>query len=115
MNKSKAKGTSWETSIVNYLVARLFRARRKTLSGSEDKGDIELLEYPWLVIEAKNERKYDLSTWVGEAEVEARNSAGGEGIGIVWAHRNGKSDPGDGYVIMTGATFTRLLSRVKVG
>lgn len=108
-NKSKAKGTAWETAIVNYLHdSGSFRARRKTLSGNSDKGDIEVLSVPNVVIEAKNERSYKLSEWVKEANVEAKNAD--VEFGVVWMHQTGKSNPADGFVVMSGDTFLRLLA-----
>jgi hypothetical protein len=106
-NRSKAKGTSWETRIVNYLLSQLFRAKRKVLSGSEDRGDIEIEDFPWLVIEAKNEKTYRFPAYVEEAEKEAVN-AGAE-IGVAWVHRQRKAEAEDGFVIMSGATFVKLL------
>lgn len=111
VNKSKQKGTAWETEIVNYLRDFGFDARRKVLSGNADKGDIEIIELPFLVIEAKNERKYSLSEYVAEANAEAENS--NVELGLTWMHRQGKSSPKDGYVLMDGETFRILLSLLK--
>lgn len=109
-NKSKAKGTSWETLITNVLSGRGFRARRQALSGAEDKGDIELLDIP-MIIEAKNCKTMKLAEWVDEAEIEAQNA--GMIWGVVWHHRPRKASPEDGYVTMRGETFLRLLSEIK--
>ena len=106
-NKSKQKGTAWETAIVRYLEYWGFRAKRKVLSGNADKGDIELPDIPSIIIEAKNAGRYNIPQWVKEADTEAENAK--VLIGVVWMHQNGKSNPADGFVIMSGDTFRRLL------
>lgn len=109
-NPPRQKGTSWETLIERSLNERSIRARRRALGGAEDKGDIELLDLPFLVIEAKNCKAVSLSTWVDEAVIEAQH-AGAE-MGVVWHHRPRKSSPWEGYVTMDGETFFRILRRL---
>ena len=112
MSKSKAKGTAWETKIVNHLRGNGFpHAERRTLSGSDDKGDINAA--PGLVIEAKNQARHSWAEWLDEAVTEAANADGA--LGLVWAHRRGKSSPADAYVVMDGATATRLLRMAGFG
>lgn len=106
-NPSKAKGTSWETLVTNALNELGIRARRRTLSGPADKGDIELLDLP-VTIEAKNCKTMKLSEWVDSARGEAINA--GVPIGVVWHHRPRKASPADAYVTMDGLTFMYLLS-----
>lgn len=110
MSKSKAKGTAQETLIVNWLNDKGIRARRITLSGPKDKGDIELLDFP-VIIEAKNERKMTLSEYVDEALIEAENSH--VDIGVAWHKRVRKGSPGDHYVTMDGNTFLKLLKLIE--
>lgn len=106
MSASKQRGTRWETAIVEYLQSQGWpHAERRALNGSRDRGDIAGL--PGVVIEAKSASRIELAAWVKEAEAEAGNA--GADVGAVWAHRRGKSSPGDGYVIMTGDQFARLL------
>lgn len=108
-NKSKQKGTAWETQIVNYLRdSGCFHAHRKVLSGNSDKGDIYIDHVQELIIEAKNEKTYKLAEWVKEANTEAKNAD--VKIGVVWMHQTGKSDPADGFVVMSGATFLEVLA-----
>lgn len=109
-NKNKSKGTTWETRITNALNALGIRARRRTLSGALDKGDIELLDLP-IIIEAKNCKTMKLAEWVDEAEKEAQNA--GVLFGVVWHHRPRKSSPEDGYVTMRGETFIKILDYLK--
>lgn len=106
-NTSKQKGTSWETAIVNYLVGLFFRATRIVLHGREDHGDVLLETESWrITIEAKNERKITLSSYVDEAVRESANA--GTDLGVAWVHRRGKSSPADGYVVMRGQDFMKL-------
>ena len=107
MSANKRKGTSWESAIVRALHAAGFAGvERRALNGSADRGDITGI--PDLVIEAKNQNRITLAEWVDEAEQEARNAGGV--YGVAWAHRKGCSSAMDGYVIMTGRTFTRILA-----
>lgn len=106
-NRSRDKGTAWETAIVGYLRASgAPHAERRRLSGAKDRGDIAGL--PGVVVEAKwAAARLELAAWIAEAEAE-RVNAGAE-LAVVWHHRRGKASPGDGYVTMTGATLVRLL------
>lgn len=108
MSKSKAKGTAWETEIVRALREALWpHAERRTLSGTHDKGDLNV--HPKVVIEAKSHGTLKFSEWVAEAEVEKAN-ANAE-IGVVWAKKRGKASANDGYVVMTGDQFMYLLGK----
>lgn len=109
-NRSKGKGTAWETSIKNWLAYRGFKAKRRPLSGNKDMGDLEIEGMPWLTIEAKNVAKMELGTWVNEAEVEAVNAEAE--VGVVWHHRPRKGSPGEAYVTMSGEAFFKLLRRI---
>ena len=112
MSRSRAKGTAWESAIVDFLRGHGWpHAERRALNGARDRGDIAGL--PGLVIEAKDANRIELAEWVKEVCAEARNAEPDPAvmppIGIVWAHRKGKASPGDGYVIMDGRTLVRLL------
>jgi hypothetical protein len=106
VSAAKRKGTSFETAIVEYLKTNgVPYAERRTLGGTKDRGDIAGI--PGIIIEAKNCKTLDLAGWVTEAETERSND--GADYGAVWAKRRGKSSAGDGYVILTGEAFVRLL------
>lgn len=107
MSAARAKGTRWETSIVDYLRSNgAPHAERRALNGAKDKGDIAGII--GVVIEAKSHTGIRLSEWVEEAETERQNA--GADIGVVWHKRRGKASAGDGFVTMTGAMFLRLLT-----
>ena len=112
MSKSKAKGTAFETEIVRTLQSKWWpNAERRTLSGVNDKGDINL--HPDVVIEAKDHGTLKFSQWLAEAEKERVNA--GASIGVVWAKRRGKASASDAYVVMTGEQFIELLHRAGLG
>jgi hypothetical protein len=107
MSQSRAKGTRWETAVVEHLRAHgVPHAERRALGGANDRGDIAGI--PGVVIEAKSAARVELAAWTDEAEAERRNA--GAAIGIVWTKRRGKTSPGAGYVLMTGDTLIRLLT-----
>lgn len=107
MSRARAKGTRFESAIVDYLrnAGDLPHVERRARSGAKDRGDIAGI--PGVVIEAKACREMELAKWVDEAEVERVND--GAAIGVVWHHRRGKGSPGDGYVTMSGWQFISLL------
>ena len=82
-NPSKKKGTRAETAVVNFLNAKGVPARRRPLSGSEDKGDIEI-EVPsgTIVVEVKagkmttNPNRSQLEEWMAQARTEMFNNLG---------------------------------------
>jgi hypothetical protein len=118
MSKSKAKGTAAETAVVEYLKEWFPRCERRTTSGSNDRGDINLgpsylRNQVDVVIEVKNHRVMALPEWIKEANVEAFNA--NVDIGVVWHKRVGKGSPADWYVTMDGATFTDILLKLGEG
>lgn len=112
MSRARAKGTAFETAIVNYLVAEGFPAvERRALAGSLDKGDIAGLP---VAVEAKNCKTTTLAAWVDEADAEAVNAGAAAPLGgVVWHHRRGRAHPSQGFVTMSGATFVRLLRELE--
>lgn len=104
-NRSKAKGTAFETALVRYLQELGLEAQRLPLAGNKDIGDIATgLGFN---IEAKNCKTLALSQWVAESDVESENA--GRPV-IVVAKRIGKTDPGEAYVVMPLRRLFRLLS-----
>lgn len=72
VNRSKQKGTRFESELVEFAHAHGFpHARRLVLSGAKDKGDLCLGDDVPVTIEAKNCAAMDLGSWMGEAEREA--------------------------------------------
>lgn len=105
-NPSKQRGTAWESALVTYLIDSGWpHCERRALNGNLDKGDIAGI--PGVMIEAKNCKALTIPAWIDEAEAEKRNARAT--VGVVWWKRRGKSDPGKGFVTMTGAQFVELL------
>lgn len=107
MTAGRARGTRWETRIVDYLRLRgVPHAERRARNGAKDRGDIAGIV--GVVIEAKSTARTQLAVWLDEAETERAND--GAALAVVWAHRRGKGSPGQGYVVMTGDTLIKLLT-----
>jgi hypothetical protein len=112
MSRSRARGTAWETAIVGYLQTRgWLYAERRALRGAHDRGDIAGIV--GVCIEAKNAKQINLAAWLDEATREASNDHAN--LGVAWFKRRGRLSPADGYVLMDGATFTRLLTDAGYG
>jgi len=112
MNRSKIKGTSAETAVVNYMRGEGFpHAERRALAGNSDRGD--LAGVPGLVVEIKNCAKTELAAWVDEARIEQTNDRAD--LGVVWHKRRGKGSPADWFVTMSGAQFTDILRQLGYG
>lgn len=126
-NPSKQKGSAWESECVHTLhmgipgpgeADRAFgeseyawpAVHRNPPQGANDKGDIG--GFRELVIECKSCRTFDLPGWLAEAEKE-RGNAGAE-FGVVWAKRPRRTAGRDGYVVMDGLTFMRLIARARI-
>lgn len=106
MNKQKAKGTSFETLIVNYLRLHGFPyAERRALTGTNDMGDITGTGP--LVWECKNHATLKLSEWLRETETERDNARADYGILVV--KRRGVGHPGQQYAVMPLEDLVRLL------
>lgn len=106
MSKSRARGTAWETEIVNYLNRVGYPyVERRALNGAADKGDIAGL--PGVVIEAKSQNRFTLAEWMDETIRQGHNASAE--VAVCWIHRPGKASARDGYVVMNGAQFIEIL------
>jgi hypothetical protein len=106
VNRSKAKGTAWETACCRWLATFVTGVRRKVLAGSADEGDLT-----WgrerVVVECKNVATLAVPAWIREAEAEAANN--GSDFGVVLYKVKGKGQVADGVVAMSPETFVRLI------
>ena len=108
MSKSKQKGTSFESHVVDFLKKNGFpNAERRALTGALDKGDITGVGS--LVFECKNHAQLAFSAWLEEAEVERVNADAD--FGIVVAKRRGRGKAEEQYVVMALGSFVELLKR----
>lgn len=121
-NRNKAKGTKWESAVRDYLNGALGlvdedgrfwdpadpdNVTRKAQEGSRDVGD--LWAHPF-VLEAKDEAKHRFSAYVEQAEREAEAAGLPFGVAVVKRRR---ASPARGYVVMSLATFARVLRLVR--
>ena len=105
-NRSKSRGTAWESAVVTYLQARGWpHAERRALHGALDCGDIAGIV--GVVIECQSAAKVELAAWLDEAKAEGLNARAD--LAAAWFKRRGKTSPGGGFVVMDGETFTWLL------
>lgn len=108
MSKQRAKGTTFETSIVRHLQQNGFpHAERRALHGGHDKGDIT--GTPGLVWECKNHKQHRLNEWLNETETE-RTNANAE-LGILIVKRAGTTNPDQQYAVITVETLLKLLQQ----
>lgn len=83
-------------------------AHRLGLQGSQDKGDLWIPDDRY-VIECKRVKGMNLSGWLNEATVEARNA--GKPHGVVFHKRFGVGNADFQYATMFARTFMELSSR----
>jgi hypothetical protein len=102
---SKAKGSQAERDVVKWLKQWFPYVDRRLAGATLDKGDISGI--PGVTIEIKNHAKMDLSTWLGELEVEMKND--NAWTGVLLHKRKGKSNPGEWYATMPGKVWLELL------
>lgn len=102
------KGTNWARKVATLLRPLGFVQRRAW----RDAGDDMTLTLPRglvLSIECKDHRVYAFSEWVNQA---VRQAKAGE-IPVVVAHRFGKANAADGYVVLRGEDFVRLIKELS--
>jgi Holliday junction resolvase len=86
VNKPKAKGTAAETRVVNYLLAAGVEARRIVLHGSQDQGDVYVVNKNVgahdRILEVKAGKqtvkvsRAQLDSWIDEANAEGLHAGG---------------------------------------
>ena len=104
-NKSKVRGTRWESGVVAFLQEHGYpHAERRALAGAQDKGDVLL---PGLMIECKDEQKITLSVYADEVATQTSNCPPGT-IGVAWIKRRGKGVD-KSYILMDPETFLDLI------
>lgn len=101
MSRERAKGTRFETQVVNYLRENGMKAARQPMHGSADEGDV-LCDFARLdmVVECKNRKRYDYPGVVDEAEAERANANASFGIGVCHRAGCGEGNMGKSIVVM---------------
>lgn len=112
MNKQKQKGTAFETAVVNYLQScTQNHIERRTLSGSNDKGDVTGVYIDGLpvVVECKACTRLEVPKWLREAAVERDNAKAAVGVVVSKRQGVGNANMGEQLVMMTLDDFTKLI------
>ena len=110
MSKQRAKGTSAETAVVNYLKTNGFPdADRAPLRGVLDKGDVTGVRN--VVIEIKNHKTYQIPAWLRELETEISNAQVEHGFLVVKPNGVGMSRVGDWWAILPLHRIVALLHK----
>lgn len=107
---SKAKGTRWETEVVNYLAGQLnYPVERRALHGTGDRGDILITGGPGadfaLECKAVADWSKKLSGFMREAEQEAVNAGVPYGACIIKRRQHSVADA---YVVMSLSQFAEM-------
>lgn len=109
---AKAAGTRFETSIAEYLAARVDdRIERRRQTGAKDRGDLSGIRVLGnrVVAELKDYGgRLMPGPWLCEADLERGNDDAA--AGIVIAKRRGTTAPGEQFVIMTVADLVALIT-----
>ncbi len=113
MNASRAKGTAWETAVVNWLKDPFHRAERRTMAGAGDRGDITGLD--GTVIEAKSVQAGLLSTVfnVGLKELQTEVDNDSAMLGLLCVKRPGKTSPEHAYWIIDPRSVKYVIGLVE--
>ena len=104
-NPSGRKGAYWEHRLASYLACELgLPVERRVTNGAKDRGD--LTGIPFVVVEAKNEKRIDLPGYLREAERERANDGAKLGVVMVpYAHHG----VGDGYAVVRISDMAHIL------
>lgn len=95
--RNKRKGARFELDCVEFFRKEGFKVERLRLAGKHDEGDLAIEdEHGVIVVECKDEQKFNLSGWVAESLVERDNYCKARGLdpatvgALVIAKRRGK-------------------------
>jgi len=107
-NASAARGARWERAVFDYLLKPFGRARvaRPHQEGYVDVGDLHLP--PW-ALQLKDEARITLSSYVTDAETQAKAAELDFGAAVVKQRTKGV---GRAYVVMSLDTFIRVVQRL---
>lgn len=113
VNRPKAKGTSAETAVVEYLRVNGWpRAERRALTGSMDKGDVANV---WgLAIEVKYANAgMKVGPWLVETGIERINAGADHGVLVIKPKGLGARRVGSWYAVMSHSDFALLQRKAE--
>jgi hypothetical protein len=96
------KGTAWATRVQRLLESHGLRVERRPWMSAGDDLRVPSLR---LSVEAKNHAAYSFGTWIDQAVRQCPDHL----VPVVWAHRKGRAEAEDGFVVLTGRDFLRLI------
>ena len=104
------KGSRWRRAVHAWFEAAGFPATSRGIGYAGDDVTVHVLDkddniYIVLSVEAKDVARIDLAGWLAQARGNATDAQ----VPVVIAHRRGKTAVDDGYVVMAGADFMRLI------
>ncbi len=117
-NRSKAKGTAFESDVAGYLRRHTpLDVERRTLGGVNDRGDLSgvFLGGERVVVECKATKRMDLAGHWGETQREAEVDGAAYGFLVVKRPGCGSKNVGRSYVVMDLEQLARILDRFAGG
>lgn len=114
-NRARAKGTSFEVLVRDYLIGKGFiHAHRAALEGGLDKGDIHGIYSKVLkrkaMLQCKNQKALKLSEWLNDTVEQAERLDKAVPALVVKRVGKGEKALGDSYVVMRLEDFAQLLT-----
>ena len=113
-NKAKAKGTSFEVLVRDYLINKGFiHAHRPALSGGNDTGDVNGIarrtDMRKVAVQCKNQKAFQLSQWLDDTVEQAKRL--NDALPVLVVKRQGKGEKAldDTYVVMRLGDLVDLL------
>lgn len=110
MSRNTAKGTAWETALVNALAVFGIKAYRPRAQGAKDVGDIHGLS-PF-VGQAKNWASWEAAIREGLDGAVKQAGHAGELYGVAFVKR-ARASTERGYAVMDVRTWALMLARVR--
>lgn len=113
-NKAKAKGTSFEVLVRDYLISKGFiHAHRPALSGGKDTGDINGLirkdDLRKVAVQCKNQKAFQLSQWLNDTVEQAERLGGAVPVLVVKRPGKGEKALGESYAVLQLDDLVALL------
>jgi hypothetical protein len=113
-NRAKAKGTSFEVLVRDYLIRKGFiHAHRPALSGGNDTGDVNGLarksDMRRVAVQCKNQKTFQLSQWLNDTVEQAKRL--GDAVPVLVVKRAGKGEKalGESYAVLRLDDLVQLL------
>lgn len=102
------KGSRWRRAVEEWFRGKGFKVTVRGIgfSGDDVVADLGQLHFS---LECKSVASIDLAGFVDQAERQAPADL----IPVVMLHRRGRASVDDGYVVMSGAAFARLIAGIE--